>query len=130
MSKPLRKCSVALVTTAGVHQKDQTPFDMRDPNGDATFRVIDGTRPPNDLMITHDYYDHGDADRDMNIVFPLERLREFQGEGIIGTLSHTHYGFMGHILGPRLQTLVADTAPKVAKRLKAEGVDVVLMTPG
>lgn len=103
---------------------------MKDRNGDPTFRAIDGTRPFSDLMITHDYYDHADADRDMNIVFPLERLRELQREGIIGRVADTHYGFMGHILGPHLQTLVNDTAPEVAGRLKAEGVDTVMLTPG
>lgn len=130
VKKPLRQCSVAMVTTAGVHQRDQKPFDMKDPNGDPTFRMIDETRPFADLMITHDYYDHGDADKDINIVFPLERLREFQREGIIGKMAHTHYGFMGHILGPHLRTLLTDTAPEVAKRLNAEGVDVVVLAPG
>ena len=30
-----------------------------------------------DLKITHNYYDHKDADSDINIVFPVDRLREF-----------------------------------------------------
>jgi len=43
MEKPLKECRVAVVTTAGIHHKDQKPFDMHDPNGDPTFRVIDKT---------------------------------------------------------------------------------------
>jgi D-proline reductase (dithiol) PrdB len=130
LKKPLNDCSVALVTTAGVHQRDQRPFDMTDPNGDPSFRAIETTKPLSDLTITHDYYDHGDADRDMNIVFPLERLREFETLGIVRAVADIHYGFMGHILGPHLRTLVTDTAPDVARLLKAGNVDVVLLTPG
>ncbi len=70
--KPLRDSMIAVVTAAGVHHRDQKPFDMKDPNGDPTFRQIDVRRPLTDLVITHDYYDHSDADRDINIVFPVE----------------------------------------------------------
>jgi D-proline reductase (dithiol) PrdB len=130
VKKPLRECTVALITTAGVHQRDQKPFDMRDPNGDPSYRVIPGTKPLTDLMITHDYYDHADADRDMNIVFPIERLREFVRQGIIRGVADTHYGFMGHILGPHIETLVNTTAPEVAGQLMKDGVDALLLTPG
>ena len=32
--KPLREARIALVTTGGVHLKDDHPFDMNDPDGD------------------------------------------------------------------------------------------------
>lgn len=128
--KPLAKSKVAVVTTAGVHHKDQPPFDMKDPEGDPTFRVIDASRSIDDLMITHDYYDHSDADKDINIVFPIQRLQEFEKEGLIGEVDHTHYGFMGHIVGKHIQTLVNLSAPEVARRLKQDGMDTVLLTPG
>lgn len=130
LSKPLRECKVALVTTAGVHHRDQPPFDMEDKDGDPSFRVIDATRPLETLMITHDYYDHADADRDMNIVFPMERLRELEAQGVIGGVSDAHLGFMGHIVGPHIDTLLGRTAPEAAEILKAAGADVVLLTPG
>ncbi len=128
--KPLKDCRVAVVTTAGVHHKDQIPFNMGDRNGDPSFRALDASRPLSDLMITHDYYDHSDADRDINIVFPVERLKEFQEEQVIGGLPDTNYGFMGHILGPHVSTLMNETAPEVARRLKKDGVDIVILTPG
>jgi D-proline reductase (dithiol) PrdB len=130
IKKPLADCKVAMVTTAGVHQKDQKPFNMEDPKGDPAFRVIDITNPLSSLMITHDYYEHSDADRDINIVFPVERLKEFELEGIINKVADVHYGFMGHILSPHIEILINETAPEVAKRLKADGVDAVLLTPG
>lgn len=109
--------------------KGQPPFNMSDPSGDPTFRAIDGDVRTSALTITHDYYGHSDADRDVNIVFPIERMREFLREGVIGSLARTHYGFMGHILGPSVEELVRRFAPEVAKLLLADGVDVVLLTP-
>ena len=130
VTKPLEKCKVAVVTTAGVHQKDQEPFDMKDKDGDPSFREIDFRMGLANLMITHDYYDHSDADKDINVVFPVERLKEFEQEGIIGKLADLHYGFMGHITGRHILTLTSVTAPEVVKRLKKDKVDVVLLTPG
>ena len=129
ISKPLVDCRVAIVTTAGVHHRNQEPFDMSDPNGDPSFRVIDSRQPTSDLMITHDYYDHSDAEKDINIVFPIQRLFELEEEGIIGKTAEKHYGFMGHILDPHTQTLINETAPRVTAELKKDAVDVVLLTP-
>ena len=129
VTKPLSESRIALVTTSGVHHKDQTPFNMSDKNGDPTFRVIDFSRPVSSLMITHDYYDHSDAEQDINIVFPVERLTEFKNEGLIGDIADQHYAFMGHTDGPYINALINDTAPAVAQRLKAERVDTVMLTP-
>ena len=130
LRKALRDCTVALVTTAGVHHRDQTAFDMNDKDGDPSFRVIDLARPSDTLMITHDYYDHRDADRDMNVVFPADRLREFAEEGAIGALAGRAYGLMGHITGRHVFTLIAKTAPEIAAALNRDHVDAVLLTPG
>jgi D-proline reductase (dithiol) PrdB len=130
LQKPLSASKISLVTTAGVHHRDQLPFDMLDPEGDPTFRIINTSRPIRELMITHDYYDHTDADRDINIVFPIERLKELQHEGLIGEAASIHYGFMGHITGRHVETLLLKSAPEVARRLRADGVNAVVLVPG
>jgi len=127
--KPLSACTVALVTTAGVHLKDEAPFDMSDQDGDPTYRAIPQNTPRGRLCITHDYYDHHDADKDVNIVLPLNRLQELADEGIIGGVAPFHYSFMGHIDGRHVPRLLAETAPDVARRLRHECVDVVILTP-
>ena len=127
---PLREASIALVTSAGVHLKRHQPFDMENPEGDASFRVIRGDTALRDLTITHDYYDHRAADRDVNCVFPLDRLRELAQGGMIGGVAPRHVSTMGHILGAEQQRLVAQTAPAIARLLRDDGVDYVLATPG
>jgi len=126
----LNEAKVAIVTTAGVHLKTDIPFNMQDPEGDASFRVIPSGTPIREITITHDYYDHSDADKDINIVFPIERLEELYKSGFIGTIAPAHYGFMGHIVGKKLDLLLEKTAPDVASRLKAKGVTAVILTPG
>jgi D-proline reductase (dithiol) PrdB len=128
LGKPLRLCRIALVTTGGVHRRDQAPFDMADPCGDPSFRAIPAATSPELLRITHDYYDHADAERDLNILFPLALFRELAARGQIGGLA-TGYGFMGHVEPPHVTTLLTITAPQVAGKLKQERVDAVLLTP-
>ena len=127
--RPLGGAVVALVTTGGVHLRSQTPFDMDDPDGDPSFREIPVDVPRGELTITHDYYDHADADRDLNLVLPVDRLRELVEHGAVGGLHPTAYAFMGHIAGPHLATLIRQTGPEVARRLRDAGADYALLVP-
>jgi D-proline reductase (dithiol) PrdB len=128
-TKPLKECKLSVVTTSGVHHRNQRPFDMQDRDGDPSFRTIDGSTIGEDFRITHDYYDHSDAEKDLNIILPLERLHELQQEGVIGRLAGTHYSFMGHIDGRHITTLIGYTAKQAAEKLRLDHVDVVLLTP-
>lgn len=129
LRKPLRESSIAMVTTAGVHLKSQTAFNMEDPDGDATFRAFRSDVSTADLTITHKYYDHSAADRDINVVLPIDRLRELRDEGVIGGIAPTLYSFMGHIDGPHLKILMEETAPQVAQLLVQDEADAVFLTP-
>lgn len=129
LSKPLADSVVALVTTAGVHLKSQEPFDMEDRDGDPSFREIPVDAPRADLTITHKYYDHSAADRDINVVLPLDRMNELVAERRIGGIAPVAYGFMGHIDGPHLKALIEQAAPEIARRLKADRADAVILTP-
>lgn len=130
LTKPLKNCKIALVTTAGVHLKSQKPFDMHDPNGDPTYREVPADASKEEIMITHNYYDHRDADMDINIVFPIDRLKELCAAGEIGSVADINFGFMGHIDGGHIYMLINETAPAAAKKLKIQNVDAVLLTPG
>jgi len=127
--KPLRSARLALVTTAGIHHTAQPPFDMNDKEGDPSYRVLDSNTLFDDFTVTHDYYDHSDAEKDPNIIFPLVPLQQLVAAGVLGSLADTHYSFMGHIDGSHIKTLVEKTASEVASKLKADGVDLVLLTP-
>ena len=129
LTKDLRECKIALVTTAGVHLRSQSPFDMEDKDGDPSWREIPSHVDPKDFMITHNYYDHRDADQDINVVFPVERLRELEAERVIGGISSRYFSFMGHITSQHLHTLIERTGPEVARILKGDGADAAFLTP-
>ena len=129
MGKPVREAAVALVTTAGVHRRADPPFDMTDPDGDPTFRVVPVEASRAELTITHKYYDHSAADRDINVVLPIDRLHQLRKEGLIGGIAPILYSFMGHIDGPHLGTLMEQTGPKVAELLVRDGAEAVFLTP-
>lgn len=102
---------------------------MKDPSGDPSFREIPANEPPDNLLITHIYYDHSDADKDINIVFPIERIRLLKQFGEIGDVNARHFSFMGHVMGHHIDTLFNQTAPSVAGKLTEDGVDVAILTP-
>jgi D-proline reductase (dithiol) PrdB len=129
LARPVRQSIIALVTTAGVHLDSDSPFDMADADGDPSFREFPSDIDPRRLTITHKYYDHAAADRDINVVLPLDRLRELVAEGQVGGIAPRVYSFMGHIDGRHLATLIGQTAPAVAQRLREDRADAVFLTP-
>ena len=122
LHKPLSDSTVVLLSTGGVHLRSDRPFKL---NSDATFRVIPKDAQPDDLAISHQAYDRTDALRDINLVFPIERLRELEAERVIGRLAEDHYGFglMGR--AKRLMPAIKE----VARCISESGVDLALLVP-
>ena len=120
---------MALVTTAGLSLPDQPPFDVTIRMGDSSFRELPGDISPQLLEMNQRSwaFDKSGILRDRNLALPLDRLREMQARGEIGAVATHHYSFMGSIVGPR--KLINDSAPEVARRLVADAVDAVLLTP-
>lgn len=129
LRKPLKECRVALVTTGGLHLPEQTPFDMENPDGDATFRRLPAAAGGAQIQITHKYYDHSAADQDINVIYPIDHLRNLVESDVIGSLAEQHYSLMGHIEGESLLGKLEQSAATVAGELKADQVDAVLLTP-
>jgi D-proline reductase (dithiol) PrdB len=129
LTKPLSECKVALVTSAGLHLRGDKPFTRDDPGGEYTYRVIPNDCDPADVVQSHFSigFDHTGIYRDLNVTFPVDRLRELSEKGQIGELSANYYSFMGALRDA--SKLIEETGPEVARRLKEEGVDVALLTP-
>jgi D-proline reductase (dithiol) PrdB len=125
----LKDCRVALVTTAGLSLPGQLPFDLTHKKGDPSFREIPANVSPSLLEMNQRSwsFDHTGVLRDRNLALPLDRLRELHERGEIGAIAPHHYSFMGSIIAP--SRLINESAPEVARRLAADAVDVVLLTP-
>ena len=124
LSKPLDECTVSIVVSGGISQCNMPPFDpeaRNDHRVDAIGKDADET----DFQIHDAYYDHTDADRDINCVFPVTRLRELEAAGEIGRVADRHWsGFMGRIYNRT--KLVEESAPAFVDKLKEDGVDILL----
>ena len=122
LRKSLSDSTVVLLSTGGVHLRSDRPFNL---NSDPTFRVIPNDVQPGDLAISHQAYDRTDALRDINLVFPIERLRELEAEQVIGRVAEEHYGF--GLMGSAKRLMPA--IHEVAQRIREAGVDLALLVP-
>jgi D-proline reductase (dithiol) PrdB len=116
---------IALVSTAGVHLKSQEAYN---PESDESFRLITGDFSAADLMFTHAHYDHEDADKDPNVMYPIDRLKELVAEGVIGGVANKHIGMMGYSM--KLKQVYEETVPAIAKEINRSNADAVLLTAG
>ncbi len=123
-AKRLSDMRIALITTAGLHYRDDQAFNL----ADATFRPIDGREDTDKLVMSHSSvnFDKSGFAEDVNVVFPLQRFRELESEGAIGSLATVHYSFMGAGLLP---DAYEKSASQVAGLLKQDKVDAVFLTP-
>jgi D-proline reductase (dithiol) PrdB len=125
----LSRATVAIVTAGGVHLKEQEPFNIADELGDLGFRIIPEEADTSQLMVTHHHYDHADADADINVVFPLDVLRDLQAEGFVGGVARKHVGYMGYTM--QLKAMYEGTAPEIANEIdRGSRADVVVLTGG
>lgn len=120
---PLRKCRIAIVTTAGLHRRGDRPFGANA----SDYRIIPGDTRAADLVMSHQSvnFDRTGFQEDHNIAFPIDRLNELASRGTIGSVAAFHYSFMG---ATQIRSLEAK-ARELAQLLKQDSVDAVLLTP-
>ncbi len=120
---PLSERRVAIVSSAGLVRRGENPFRGRD----ADYRAIPSDTTAADLLISHISinFDRTGFQEDRNVVFPLDRLRDLEREGAIGSVADTHYSFMGATDPVQMEAY----AREVAGRLKQDGVDAAILPP-
>jgi D-proline reductase (dithiol) PrdB len=127
MRKPLSECTIAMLTSGGVSRCDAAPFNAMARN-DLRLDDVPADTPATFFQINDSYYNHSDADRDINCIFPIDRLRELAAEHAIGAVAQHHYsGFMGRIY--TRSAVVNEAAPALARKLRDERVDAFLLVP-
>ena len=125
LGKDLAQSKLSIVTTAGLHLRGDHPFE----GGDPSYRAIPSSASPNDVIQSHASIGFDDTGyyRDINLAFPLDRMRELVERGILGSVAANYYSFMGAQRNPT--RIIEETAPEVAHLLKADQVDAVLLIP-
>ena len=125
----LAKSTIAIVTAGGVHLNEQEPFNIADELGDLGYRVIPEDVDSAHLKVTHHHYDHSDADQDINVVFPIDVLRDLQADGFYSGCARKHIGYMGYTM--QLKAMYEGTAREIANEIdKSSRADAVILTGG
>lgn len=127
LRKPLAECRVVFVSTSGVQPKGSMPFDTVHPVGDYSFRRVPSASRADELEIHQLKYPTAGAKRDLNVIFPIERLQELALEGVIGGLADNFYTFIGYNMdAERLERTLAED---IAAAVSDEGADIALAAP-
>lgn len=132
LAGPLSKCTVSLISSAGIALKTGDPFDpeieTQDPwFADPSYRVLPQTVRTGDIRVCHRHINPTFAERDLNSVLPTERLEELAELGEIGAAARSHYSYMGYTLRP--ERLLRESLPGIIRQLREEHVDVVVLIP-
>ena len=114
---------VAIITSAGLSLKSDDTFRP----GATDYRVIPADMDSSNLIMSHmsTNYDRSGFQQDVNVVFPIDRLREMAEDGAIGSVASFHYSFMGATEPEKLEP----KARELAGLLKEDRVNAVLLTP-
>ena len=120
---PLSRRRIAIVSTAGLHNRDDRPFT----SVSEEYRVIPGDIVANDLVMSHlsTNFDRTGFQQDWNVIFPIDRLREFADQGSIGSVADFHYSFMGATDPMKMEPVARD----LAGLFKKDQVDGLLLVP-
>jgi len=120
----LEKARLAIITTAGLHTRNDRPFQL---DRNDFYRVIPGDVQANDLVMSHlaASFDRSGYQRDWNVVFPLDRLREMVAEGTIGSLAAFHYS----VSSVHSKEEFDAPAREITRLLKKDNVNAALLLP-
>ncbi|OGK97125.1 MAG: hypothetical protein A3E31_14655 [Candidatus Rokubacteria bacterium RIFCSPHIGHO2_12_FULL_73_22] len=121
LTKPLKECRLALLSSGGFYVEGQEPFGEHD----VSYRLIPMDTPVANLRIYHHGYRDADADRDPNCVLPLDRLRELAAAGVLGGLADSVVSFV-MTYSPRRDL---ERGPTIAAELRRMQVDAALCVP-
>ena len=120
---PLSQRRVAIISTAGLHKRGERAFRP----GDGSYRIIPGETTASELVMSHISvnFDRTGFQQDLNTVFPVDRLRELEANGTVGSMAQVHYSFMGAFPPAAAEP----HARHLAGLLKADKVDAALLVP-
>lgn len=120
---PLAQARVAILTSAALHPREDPPF----PAGSAELRLLAETLDPAALVMSHVSinFDRTGFQRDPNVVYPIDPLRELAMRGTIGAVAPTHFSVMGST-DPRT---MEGTADQIVGQARQDRTDAVLLVP-
>jgi hypothetical protein len=125
--RALPMLNLALISSAGAYIDGTDSFDMDNWDGDSNIREIPVEIEAEDLVFSDSGYDGTAIRQDMNSQIPLDRLREYEANAVIGRLNHVWWSIAGSIKNAAM--VADDMAPQIADRLIKHDVQAALLIP-
>ena len=121
--RALPMLNLALISSAGTYI-DGTPEFVGE---DLSYREIPIEVDASDLRFAAKGYDPTAVTQDNNSLLPIERLLEFERNGIIGQLNGVFWSFSGYITNA--VSVAEELGPKLVERLQRYEVQAALLVP-
>jgi len=114
---------VAIVSSAALIRRGDKPF----PFGSGEYRAVPGTWDNADILMSHVSVSHDRSgfQRDINVIYPIDRLRDLAAERIIGSVADTHYT----VMGSTDPAAMVESADAIAAAMHADNVNAVVLAP-
>jgi len=114
---------VAIVSSAALIHRGDKPFDF----GSGECRAVPSSWDTSDILMSHVSINHdrNGYRRDLNVLYPIDRLRELAEEGVIGSVADTHYT----VMGSTDPAAMVDAANSIANALHADLVNAIVLCP-
>jgi D-proline reductase (dithiol) PrdB len=125
--RALPMLNLALISSAGAYIDGTEPFDLELRDGDPNFREIPIEVETEDLLYSAKGYDTKSVREDRNSLIPVDRLVEYENNGVIGKLNDVWWSLSPYI--PNAALVAKEIAPRIAARLKGYEVQAALLVP-
>lgn len=127
LQRALPMLNLALISSAGAYIDGTEPFDLEARDGDLSFREIPVEVEAEDLLYAAKGYDVAAVKEDRNAQIPIERLQEYEANGVIGRLNNVWWSLSSYI--PNAALVASELAPRIAERLAASEVQAAILIP-
>ncbi len=127
LHRALPMLNLALISSAGAYIDGTEPFDLDSKDGDLNFREIPIEVEAGDFRYSAKGYDPAAVKEDRNAQIPIDRLLEYEVNGVIGRLNNVWWSLSSYI--PNAALVAKELAPRIADRLVSYDVQAALLVP-
>lgn len=120
---PLSERKIAILSSAALYPRGGDPILHN--SGD--YLEIPTSLPNSEILMSHVSinFDRSGWQRDINVVYPIDRMRELVNEGVVGELADVSFT----VLGATEPMKMLESVESIAARVKRDQIDSVLLSP-
>jgi D-proline reductase (dithiol) PrdB len=127
LQRALPMLNLGLITSAGAYIDGTDPFDLNSKDGDANYREFPIEVEAEDFLYAAKGFDAAAVREDRNVQIPIDRLMEYEANGVIGKLNNVWWSLSPWI--PNAALVANELAPQIAERVVNYDIRAALLIP-